>query len=562
MNKNITYLLTLSFFMFIAVNLAFGIEVQTPKMNPPIALPEYPIIDGSTSTIVMHAAIKAYLTDVYVTETHSKTYAALERLVPGSKNPADVLLSVKYYDNELETVEKRGADLVITPVAKEGFVFIVHKDNPVESLTQKQLRDIYSGKITNWKEVGGNDEKITGYQRNTDSGSQTAMVDFMGDVPLIEVPIPSLMISEMGTMLRDINAERTAIGYNIYSWSVKEALKIAAGEKLESLLTEDRVNTFMDIKFLAVDGVAPSDETLSDGNYPLAIYTYSYYNKGNEKGKKLTDWLLTAEGQKVIASGGYVGIFGELPPEQIADFDQDNTGIKKIIEKFYQDKKFKIHVSDRLRDEALIKAFSDGKDKDVTILYTIQNFEELTNQRNFTISTYFDGRRHIFKETRFIILTRAKGGAFEVITEGTAETFEKDNVKDKAMTDWLLTAEGENIIPSVKYAGIIGKLSISEKIDFHKYDNDAKSLIEKFYQEKELKIDIMGRERNEETVKEFAGEKIKDSAGLYIINAAGGNPYNWRFIVLTKKDGVFEVINEGGEVTAVYENGDLTLKKK
>ncbi len=69
--------------------------------------------------------------------------------------------------------------LNLEPVAKEGFVFVVSKDNPVESLTQQQIRDIYSGKITNWSEVGGNDEEIIPYQRNNDSGSQNYMNEFM-----------------------------------------------------------------------------------------------------------------------------------------------------------------------------------------------------------------------------------------------------------------------------------------------------------------------------------------------------------------------------------------------
>ncbi|MDR0221635.1 MAG: substrate-binding domain-containing protein, partial [Lachnospiraceae bacterium] len=129
----------------------YSSDIQSPEIKPSMSLPEYPIIDGSSSTVTMDAAIRAYLTDAHIVDQHSQTYVAIERLVPGNENPADVLLAVKYYDETLQDVAQRGADLVITPIAKEGFVFIVSADNPIDSLTQQQIKDIYSGKITNWK---------------------------------------------------------------------------------------------------------------------------------------------------------------------------------------------------------------------------------------------------------------------------------------------------------------------------------------------------------------------------------------------------------------------------
>ncbi len=65
---------------------------------------------------------------------------------------------------------------------------MVNAKNPVDALSQQQIKDIYSGKITNWKQVGGSDEPIVAYQRNTDSGSQNYMIDFMGETPLMDAP--------------------------------------------------------------------------------------------------------------------------------------------------------------------------------------------------------------------------------------------------------------------------------------------------------------------------------------------------------------------------------------
>jgi len=384
-----------------------------PVPRPPMPLPEFPVIDGSSSTELMHAAIRAHVIDEYYVFSHSQTYAALERLVPGSANPADVLLAVKYYDETLDDVKSRGADLVITPVAKEGFVFMVSADNPVDSLTQQQLRDIYLGKITNWKEVGGNDESIQRLTRNENSGSQTAMESFMGGVPIDEGSGSTIeVIYSMGEMLSAVfmvgMTGSSAIGYNIFSWVMERDL------------------SSYNIKLLAVDGVKPSTETLADDSYPLRVYTYSYYNNGNAIGKNFTDWLLTAEGQKAVASAGYVGIFGELPPEEYHGywhFDLDAYNARRFIEDFYEEHKL-ISSSDgtirrgyydieRINDKLQTQALANGKGKSLTVLYLFRGDRSYNWEDNFE-----------YKYMRFIVLTREKGGAFEVINEGEALSFE------------------------------------------------------------------------------------------------------------------------------------------
>jgi phosphate transport system substrate-binding protein len=363
-------------------------SVEMPEMKPPMPLPEYPIIDGSSSTITMHAAIRAYLLDEYLVDQHSQTYGALERLVPGNENPADVLLSVKYYDDTLQDLKNRGADLVITPVAKEGFVFFVHEDNPIDSLTQQQIRDIYSGKITNWKEIGGKDEKIKLVSRNINSGSQTAMLDFMNGVPLANDD-DVLYAGSMGDALTAVMLNGSAaIGYNIYSWSMEQGV------------------SDMHIKTVVVDGVAPSNDTLADNSYPLLVYTYSYYNKGNDKSEAFTDWLLSAEGQKVIASAGYVGIFGEVSADKPIDFNKDAKAAAEAGTAFYMENGWDFNVlpKERISDKSQIEALASGKGKAVTVLWLFDN------------SVLNDDSESIY--TRFIVLTREKGGAFEVINEG------------------------------------------------------------------------------------------------------------------------------------------------
>ena len=369
-------------------------------------LPEYPIIDGSTSTQVMHAAIRAYLVDEYFIEPHSQTYAALERLVPGSDDPADVILAVKYYEETLEDVKARGADLVITPIAKEGFVFIVHPDNPVDNISQQQLRGIYSGEITNWSEIGGKDEEIIPYIRNTDSGSQTAMEDFMHGTPIAE-GLEFSPILTMGDMLAEISFQGSpAIGFSIYSWAVEQRVYVDG------------------LKLLAVDGVTSSNETLANDSYPLRVYTYSYYNEGNIPGKNLTEWLLTDEGQMVIASAGYVGIFGELPPDELTDYNRDDTNARQVIDEFYI-KHGLISAPDdvaqradhqilRLTDREQTALFANEHKKSMAALYLFFSNETYDNTKD----------EYVYELMRFIVLTREIAGEFEVIDEGEVLSFE------------------------------------------------------------------------------------------------------------------------------------------
>jgi len=67
----------------------------------------------------------------------------------------------------------------VVPIVSEGFVFLTNRDNPVKDLSLRQIKDIYSGKVTNWKDVGGTDKKIVAYQRQPNSGSQTGMLDLV-----------------------------------------------------------------------------------------------------------------------------------------------------------------------------------------------------------------------------------------------------------------------------------------------------------------------------------------------------------------------------------------------
>jgi ABC-type phosphate transport system substrate-binding protein len=255
-----------------------------------------PKIDGSTSTIALDAAFTAVYTGADYKETlegtkHSKTFESFEKLVSGE---VDIVLSVPISDDQQKLADDENYVLEKEAVALEGFVFITNPENPVKSLTQKQLRDIYAGEITNWSEVGGDNAPIYAYQRNLTSGSQTYMDRFMGDTKMFTPP-DEWYFTAMGHLVEavsDYPTSKYAIGYSVYSYAVEELAK----QK--------------NLHLVAVDGITPEKATFENGSYPLVSYTYAYYggNTADKQTLDFIDFMLSDNGQKAAADAGYIPV--------------------------------------------------------------------------------------------------------------------------------------------------------------------------------------------------------------------------------------------------------------
>ncbi|MBO5035887.1 MAG: substrate-binding domain-containing protein, partial [Clostridia bacterium] len=242
----------------------------------------------------LEMGLKAKLYGISFTEAlamvkHTTTYGSFERLL---NKEVDMIFSTPLSPEQNDQAAKGGMDLELVPVASEAFVFIVNADNPVDSLTQQQIKDIYSGKITNWKEVGGNDIEIVAFQRNRTSGSQNYMNQFMGDVKLMDAPyeqIPHGMNSLVEAVKSYDNSEN-AIGYSVYAYA---ADMYGLGDTL---------------KFIKVDGVEPTKETIASKEYPLVNFNYLIYdrNSATEAVVKTAEWISSTDGQTAIAEAGYV----------------------------------------------------------------------------------------------------------------------------------------------------------------------------------------------------------------------------------------------------------------
>ena len=224
----------------------------------------------------------------------------------------NVMFSAPLTDEQKNAAESAGVSLKSVPVAKEGLVFYVNKNNPVNSLSSQQLKDIYSGKITNWSEVGGQDERIVPFQTETEYGSQYYMEKFMNGTELTDPPT-ILGNKEQANGTANYDNSSGAIGYSVYS---------SAGQLFKDSDT---------VKIIAVDDVAPSVESISDASYPLTSeLDVVYRQSAGEKVMNFIKFITSDEGQEYVLSGGFIPVKNpELPDNMQKLYSSKGTGKPK-----------------------------------------------------------------------------------------------------------------------------------------------------------------------------------------------------------------------------------------
>lgn len=266
---------------------------------------DMPILDGAEACYPVYSAIaKAVYKDIDKIEYQADDYSYQNGKIVTFTNSSigytrlfdgeiDMFFGAKPSQDQLEEAKKYGVELEYTPIGKEGFVFFVNDNNPVASLSSSQIKDIYHGSITNWKEVGGSSHEIIAFQRPERSGSQSMMKYFMGDVSLKE-PLTYEMVSAMEGIIQQVaqySNEDGAIGYTFRYF-------------LEGLHQEK------DVKILAIDNIYPTTENIKSGKYPISTYLYCVTLKANKKESvnKLKDYLLSSQGQYIIEQTGYCAL--------------------------------------------------------------------------------------------------------------------------------------------------------------------------------------------------------------------------------------------------------------
>mgnify|MGYP001115660288 CR=1 FL=1 len=262
----------------------------------------FPKLDGSTSTAPLAEAVCSVLLgesreEVADLVQFSKTTNAYRNLLYGG---ADLLIVGEPNETILMEKEEAGFQWEQTPFATDAFVFVVNEDNPVDSITVDQARKIYTGEITNWKELGGEDRAIIPFQRNAEAGSQSIMEKLvMQGTPMMEAPT-DYIVGTMGQLMEAVKSydgSPGAIGYSVYYYA--EEMRMAQG-----------------LKLLALEGVEPTPETIRREEYPLLNPKYVVIPAAaaeDAPNRVLYNWLLGEEGQRLVAHEGYVSIL-EVEP--------------------------------------------------------------------------------------------------------------------------------------------------------------------------------------------------------------------------------------------------------
>ncbi|MDR1163159.1 MAG: substrate-binding domain-containing protein [Candidatus Accumulibacter sp.] len=193
----------------------------------------------------------------------------------------DIFFMAELSEEQKKMAEEKGVKLKYTPLGKEAFVFFVNAKNPVDDLSREQIRAVYSGKITRWDDLGGRGA-IRAFQRNENSGSQSAFLRVMRGAPLTKPPTVERNGSMGGIIdvVADYKNHENAIGFSFRYFT-------------NVMVRNDQ------IKLLKIDGVAPTVENIRNGSYPLAApyYAITREDTKNPNVPKMLKWFVSEQGQ-------------------------------------------------------------------------------------------------------------------------------------------------------------------------------------------------------------------------------------------------------------------------
>ena len=276
-------------------SLQFSSDNHLPKIDGAKAL--YPVYASFAENIYPQSAIadEECLRDYAGSPKPAmvrcrNTIQSFKDLINGD---TDIVFLAKPSAEQMQMAEEKGVTLHLKPIGKEAFVFFTNKNNVVENLSTQNIKDIYSGKIKNWRKLGGKWQKIRPFQRNANSGSQSTMEKFMGDTPLMQpekrdrVDVMSGIIKRVATYRNHTNA----IGYSFLFF-------------VETLHANENVKIF------SIDGIHPNKDNIRDGSYPLAypFYAITVAERETPEIQQFLQWLDSDEAKYIIENAGYTAI--------------------------------------------------------------------------------------------------------------------------------------------------------------------------------------------------------------------------------------------------------------
>ncbi len=229
--------------------------------------------------------------EIRISVTGGGSGTGLASLINGTVDIANASRKIK--EEELTEAQGNGIEPVEHIIARDAIAVIVNPENPVRELTLKQIADIYSGKISNWSEVGGEDRPIVRLSRETNSGTHVYFLETVlrlgnsDDKTLFSMD--TLLLPSSEGIIAEVRQNPNAIGYDGLGYVPKDLKMIAIAKE---------------------DGgayVLPSIPTVNDKTYPIARDLYMYTD-GEPTGivKDYLDWILGSEAQQIVAELGFV----------------------------------------------------------------------------------------------------------------------------------------------------------------------------------------------------------------------------------------------------------------
>ena len=231
--------------------------------------------------------------DVRISVTGGGSGTGIAALINGTVDIANASRQIK--DEEVAQAQSQGINPVEHVIARDAIAVIVNPENPVSELTLQQISDIYSGKTTNWSEVGGEDRPIVKLSRETNSGTHVYFLETvlrLGEKDNKTLfSTDTLLLPSSEGIIAEVRQNPNAIGYDGLGY-VPDDLKMIA-------IAETEGGAY----------VLPAIETVNDKTYPIARDLYMYTN-GEPTGitKEYLDWILSAEAQTIVAELGFVPV--------------------------------------------------------------------------------------------------------------------------------------------------------------------------------------------------------------------------------------------------------------
>ena len=237
--------------------------------------------------------------DITILVSGGGSGTGIASLINGTVDIANASRKIK--SEEIDEAVKNGKEPVEFVVARDAIAVIVNPENPIEQLTLQQISDIYSGKFTNWSQLGGEDRPIVRVSRETNSGTHVYFLEEVlrlgeKDNKTIFAPDTLLLPSSQG-ITSEVSLNPNAIGYDGLGYVTPDVKVIA--------VAVDNQNPY----------ILPSAETVNQGEYPIARDLYMYTDgQPVDYIQEYIDWITSPTGQDIVLQNGFVPIVDSSAP--------------------------------------------------------------------------------------------------------------------------------------------------------------------------------------------------------------------------------------------------------